>query len=318
MIICCYNSSQRLPETLRKIASLNTDGIEVEVIVVNNASKDNTVEVAETEWARHRSNLAFRIENQSIPGLAAARSKGVAASNHKYILFCDDDNWLDRNYLLYALELMQAHPEVGALGGVSHPACEVTAPPWFNALQAAYAVGRQGRSSGEVWVLWGAGLVLRKDALQSLRAAGFQELLSDRKGNNLSSGGDHELCWALRLAGYKLWYDERLELQHFVPKDRLTEMYIRRLFRSTAYCVLGLQPYQSILERDIRTNESINRTIFWRKAARLFVELAKDSARLVPFRAIIQNDLPRKLDLSRRLDNRWAVQTEIPYAVGLG
>ncbi|MGE9296159.1 MAG: hypothetical protein ACQKBV_07740, partial [Puniceicoccales bacterium] len=35
-------------------------------------------------------------------------------------------------------------------------------------------------------------------------------------------GGDFELCYALILSGWKLWYDPRLHIRHFMPSARLT------------------------------------------------------------------------------------------------
>jgi len=305
IIVCCYNSEQRLPETLRCLATLETGDLQVELILVDNRSTDSTKEIARQLWAQYGSAIPLIVADQPVPGLAAARRKGIAASQSEYLLFCDDDNWLDRGYLAYAVEVMEVHPEVGILGGLNEPACEVEPPGWFAKAGRAYAVGPQEPSTGEAWLIWGAGMVLRKSALVALQEVGFQNLLSDRKGGNLSSGGDYELCWALRMAGIKLWYDERLRLQHFIPKERLTEVYLRRLFRSTAYCVLGLQPYQSILERDIRRENEITRTIFWRKAARLFVELSGETVQLKPLFAVLKSDLLALLSFRRRLLMLW-------------
>jgi hypothetical protein len=40
-------------------------------------------------------------------------------------------------------------------------------------------------------------------------------LISDRRGEEIS-GGDSEICEWFRIAGYKLWYDERLFFTHFI------------------------------------------------------------------------------------------------------
>lgn len=47
IVICCYNSASRLPETLQHIAEQEVAAnISWEVIVVDNASTDNTQEIA--------------------------------------------------------------------------------------------------------------------------------------------------------------------------------------------------------------------------------------------------------------------------------
>ncbi len=301
IILCCYNSVQRIPKTLQCLSLLDITDIKVEVVLVDNGSKDATAAVADSTWKQYNSPYPLRIVDQPIPGLAAARSKGIEASIHEFLLFCDDDNWLSPDYLHKCRECLNVHPDVAAVGGQCEPVCETPPPAWCNSVWAAYAVGKQGTKSGEAWVLWGAGIVLRRNALLLLEKASFQWILTGRKGAHLSSGEDHELCWALRMAGFRLWYLDDLRLQHFITKDRLTEEYIRRLFHSTAYCVIGLQPYQTLFEREIRNEGDITRSIFWRKAARLLQGLIADSFRLVPAIAFIKGELALKLDLRRRL-----------------
>jgi len=51
VVICCYNSASRLPATLQHIAEQSLDSeILWEIIIVDNASTDNTAEIASTYW----------------------------------------------------------------------------------------------------------------------------------------------------------------------------------------------------------------------------------------------------------------------------
>ncbi len=53
VIICCYNSSSRIIPTLQNLVKQRVPNhIPWEVIVVNNASTDNTGEVAKETWQR--------------------------------------------------------------------------------------------------------------------------------------------------------------------------------------------------------------------------------------------------------------------------
>lgn len=70
--IIIYNSSARLPETLCRIAALDTKGLNVEVIVVDNTSTDKTPDTARREWARHPSSIDFQVVHQRIPDLGSA------------------------------------------------------------------------------------------------------------------------------------------------------------------------------------------------------------------------------------------------------
>lgn len=251
IVICCYNSASRLPETLRHIAAQRVDAhLPWEVVVVNNRSTDHTAEAAGHLWAGLAGTAPLRVVEEPNPGLSHARQKGIEAARYDYVILCDDDNWLHPGYVQLAHDLLRANARAGILGGQSEAVCEGTAPGWFEQLKAAYAVGRQyGHAQNKpVEVVWGAGMVLRKEVWKQLQAAGFVHKLSDRKGKQLLSGNDDEMCLAFRLAGYQVLYDDRLFLRHFIPAGRLTPDYVRRVMVATAYSALALEPYRLVLD----------------------------------------------------------------------
>ena len=55
-------------------------------------------------------------------------------------------------------------------------------------------------------------------------------MLSDRKGKELSSGGDTEFCYIIYLLGYKWKYDTSLFLKHFIPADRMNKKYLSDIY----------------------------------------------------------------------------------------
>src|SRR5882757_8940798 len=101
VIICCYNSAVRLPQTLKHLAEQNVpENLLPEIILVNNASTDDTVAVATETWNRFGpKNIEFKIVNEPEPGQMHARKKGAEEARYECIIFCDDDNWLDKNYV---------------------------------------------------------------------------------------------------------------------------------------------------------------------------------------------------------------------------
>ncbi len=233
VIICCYNSAARLPETLKHLAQQNLPpNILFEVIVVNNASTDNTAAVAENEWQKYQSSGEFRIVDEKKPGLSYARQRGAKEATCGCIVFCDDDNWLAPDYLHNAFRIMESDPQIGALGGRSTAVTDdVKLPDWFEGLQNGFAVGPQAEHEGDVsktCMLWGAGLVTRKNIFLHCYPDYFPAIMSDRKGDFLSSGGDNEFCYRLLLKGYKLFYDEKLRFIHFISKVRWSDEYAER------------------------------------------------------------------------------------------
>lgn len=283
VIVCCYNSAIRLPQTLKYLSKQETiPNAPFEIILVNNASTDNTTEVAKKEWLEHKAPFSLRIINEQKAGLSYARERGVYEAKYEYIVFCDDDNWLSSNYLYDAFIIMTNNPQVGVLGGRSEAASDVPLPFWFYTYQESFAVGVQALNSGDVTqrnYLWGAGMVFRKSIYLSLLAQGFHPLLSDRNGKNLTSGGDSEICYWFLLGGFRLWYDEKLLFKHFIPNERLSKAYLVKLFSSFEQSKEILVYYAAVLlKKQLNLNFSkfifhaIKFIIFRRHTDRVYAE----------------------------------------------
>jgi glycosyltransferase involved in cell wall biosynthesis len=224
LIICSFNGATRLPETLKHIALQRVPlTISWEVIVVDNSSTDHTGEIANKEWQKYnRQDTDFRVVNQPIAGLTFARHIGIENAKYGYIIFCDDDNWLDENYISNALSVMDKDDRIGALGSQSVLVSNSTPPKWFLKNQGNFAIGKQSLIEGDItesrgWV-WGAGAVYRKDAVLLTFQTPYH--LSGRKGNSLSTGEDVELCMKLLKLGYKIYYSNNLVLKHYMPDSR--------------------------------------------------------------------------------------------------
>ena len=278
IVICTYNGASLLPATLAHIAQQRVlPHIPWEVVVVDNASTDNTSEVVETEWAKTGSTATFSLLHQPRPGLTYARELALEKARYPFIVFCDDDNWLAPDYVNLAHEIMQRHPSIGVLGGHGELEYETPPPAWVAALPL-FANGRQAKSSGKVYrnTVYGAGCVIRKPAYGAVCRMGFEPMLTDRMGTNLSSGGDYEFCYALALTGYDIWYDDRLRFKHFMPKERMEWKYYERFFKERAKCFEVLVPYQFVINAGIESVSS-----FYLRLLRLFLSSIKQLYPLV-------------------------------------
>jgi glycosyltransferase involved in cell wall biosynthesis len=86
IVIPAYNAEETLEETLRSV--LAQRGVELEVIVVDDGSKDATAEVAQGFGS------PVRVVRQPNMGVGAARNRGIAESRGQYVAFVDaDDLW---------------------------------------------------------------------------------------------------------------------------------------------------------------------------------------------------------------------------------
>lgn len=249
IIVCCHNSTKRLPETIKHIALQDVpSSILWEVIIVNNASTDDTHKVAEREWAKYKLSVSFKIVSQPKAGLIHAREMGFEEAQFEYCLFCDDDNWLENNYVTLAFELMENRDKLGVLGGKGVPEFEVAPPDWFWTFQDSYAIGPQSERSGNVTLtrgyVYGAGMVVRKTAYLQVKSLGFKSLLVGRNGTQVSGGEDTELCYVVAALGYEIYYEEELLFKHYMPRNRLKISYLNELTRNFASSKMVLILYK--------------------------------------------------------------------------
>ena len=254
VVLCCHNSATRLPETLRHLAGQQVPSELVwEILLIDNASTDDTVALAGQFAAQHR-NLAVRLVAEPKLGTAYARQRGIAEARHEAVLFVDDDNWLAPDYVAVVAETLKKHPEIDALGGMSTACFEGIEPDWLSRYQGWYAI--TGRSKNPVLLteesfLWTAGAAFRHQALRRALSLGLPCLVSGRRGGSLAAGEDHELCYLLRIAGGSLYRHSGLHFRHYLPKSRLTWEYLKRLHHGDGAVSVELDAYRLAIKRSI-------------------------------------------------------------------
>jgi glycosyltransferase involved in cell wall biosynthesis len=255
VLICTFNGEKNLLPTLQHLAWQKTDpNLEWEILVIDNASQDNTAETALHIWHELKTPIPFSVAHEMRPGKDKAMDMGLSRAKYNYVIVCDDDNWLSDNYVQYAYTIMERDPAIGMLGGQGMPDFEIHPPEWFTGWETFYAVGQQNLFSGELrhyWpryrFLWGAGAVINLEAYNFLKEAGFDRILTFEKTPRAARSEDMELCFAIWLAGYKIWYDKDLTYRHYIPAVRLKWEYIMKVIKQSIVAVHYLRPYQILL-----------------------------------------------------------------------
>lgn len=107
IIIPCYNKAQYLGETLESVEAQTHSNIEV--IVVDDDSPDNTKEVA-SHYRQRMDNLQYI--HQLNQGPSAARNNGIKASHGVYVMALDADDKLAPTYVEKCAKHLHDHPEV--------------------------------------------------------------------------------------------------------------------------------------------------------------------------------------------------------------
>jgi glycosyltransferase involved in cell wall biosynthesis len=226
IVICTYNNAALLDRTLAAISRQKVSpGVRWRVVVVDNNCTDGTPEVVE-RYARE-GGFDLRRVCETKQGLTPARVRGVKEGEGEWIAFVDDDCLLAENWIEEAARFAAEHPECGAFGGHIILEWEEQPPPYVLNFPYAYAGASHGETAKRRDWLAGAGMVVRRTALE---ACGWidEQFLEDRKGSRLISGGDVEI--GMRIATlYELWYNPACKLRHVIPARRTSREYLRRM-----------------------------------------------------------------------------------------
>ncbi len=107
IIIPCYNQAHFLAETIGSVFKSTYPNLEI--IIVNDGSTDNTQEIAEGFTENHRN---IYLLNQKNFGVTHARNAGIEFSRGKYILPLDGDDLISPKYVRDAVEILERRPEV--------------------------------------------------------------------------------------------------------------------------------------------------------------------------------------------------------------
>lgn len=115
IIIPLYNKAGHIVKAVQSV--LNQSYHEFELIIINDGSTDNSLQVLETylqaQQNEGNNSLAHhvRIINQANEGVSATRNNGVKAAKYGYIAFLDADDWWHKRYLSKMKELIENYPE---------------------------------------------------------------------------------------------------------------------------------------------------------------------------------------------------------------
>ena len=110
VVIPAYNAQSTIARAIDSVHSQDIGDRELEIIVVDDGSRDNTTSLIET-YASHSSGQ-IKLLRQKNAGPAAARNAGVASAHGQYIAFLDaDDQWLSGKLRAQA-EMLDRNPEV--------------------------------------------------------------------------------------------------------------------------------------------------------------------------------------------------------------
>lgn len=98
VILPVYNDAKFLEKTLQSLYKQTLNNREYELIIINDGSSDNTLNISIDFFKKHP-NLNGCVYTQNNKGVCAARNRGIKLAKGKYIMFVDGDDILANNCL---------------------------------------------------------------------------------------------------------------------------------------------------------------------------------------------------------------------------
>jgi len=220
--VCTRDRVDELAHCLGSVLALGTEERPLDVLVVDNASKDEaTRELAES--------LGVRYVHEPLPGLDFARNRALHDSEAEFVAFVDDDARVDRAWLEGLETALAEQPDAAVVTGlVLALELETEAQILFEQHGGFRRGFQKIRFAGKYLPgapfypvaagSFGAGcnMVVRRSAVLGL--GGFDEALDT--GPPLPGGGDLDIFYRVARAELPIAYEPRMIAYHRHRRDR--------------------------------------------------------------------------------------------------
>ncbi|MBJ9999737.1 MULTISPECIES: poly-beta-1,6-N-acetyl-D-glucosamine synthase [Erwiniaceae] len=197
IIVPCYNEEANAEETL--LAALGQRYSNIEVIAVNDGSKDNTAAVLDAMAVSHpKLRVIHLAANQ---GKAIALQTGAAAARSDFLVCIDGDALLDRDAAAWLVAPLLNNPRVGAVTGNPRIRTRSTLIGRIQVGEFSSIIGlikRTQRVYGQVFTVSGVVAAFRRRALAEI---GYwsPDMITE----------DIDISWKLQLRHWSVFFEPR-------------------------------------------------------------------------------------------------------------
>lgn len=255
VIICTHNPKiEYLRRVLEALGRQTIHPDRWELLLVDNASREPVAGAIDLSWHPHGRHI-----QELTLGLAAARLRGIEESSGPLLIFVDDDNVLEPDYLAEALRIGRECAFLGAWGSGSislefevQPAAHlVPLLPWLGLRQVVRPAWSNVTSCSEATPI-GAGLCIRRQIGQTYldHFRSSQVRIFGRRGESLGAHEDFEICWLACKSELGMGIFPQLKISHLIERRRVSDAHILKLVESVNQSQhILLHKWESIMPR---------------------------------------------------------------------
>lgn len=231
VVVCTHERAGLLPVVLDSLLGQTLDPAAFEVLIVDNASTDDTGAVAARYVGAHRHVRTVREER---PGLSLARNRGWREARGRYVGYIDDDGRAPPDWLAVATRVIRERSP-GAFGGPYYPYYQGEPPGWWKDEYRAVEHAERARPLEPREHLSGGNMFFRRSLLEAL--GGFDPRLGMRPGA-VATAEEVDLLHRLRRRwpDEEVYYTPELYIHHLVHPERMElDWLVRYWFASGRY-----------------------------------------------------------------------------------
>ena len=219
LVVCCYNDADLLEYFLESVLVQGKLDFPFELLVIDNASTDNTCTVFNQYKERFtKQSIQYYYFFETKRGLNHARNRGIQQSQYSYIGFTDADAKLSPKYLNTLKNLIdQNHPVL--LCGPYKPWYNTTIPKWYKDSYNEKNYGNVSKYLKEGETPCGVNMIFNKSILENFEGFGTEIVY---KGNN-DRGEETELFYRYEEKGYSdfIFYSPDLVVYHYTRQQTM-------------------------------------------------------------------------------------------------
>jgi glucosyl-dolichyl phosphate glucuronosyltransferase len=233
VIIPTYNRSTLLRETVEGFLEQDYPWDRWEIILVDNASTDNTWDVIR-DLERRDDHVRGIRENRK--GAHFARNSGALVANGEILYFTDDDMLAEPSLLRAIVSGFGADPKVASVTGKVLPRWDTEPPVWVlehcrNQLLSLIDLGDALIISDEDPGVFSCHQAVRKEVF--MQAGGFNP---DTNAGIFTGDNETGLNIKIRDLGWRFAYVGTAVTHHMIPPARMTQKYLNGRMADQGFC----------------------------------------------------------------------------------
>jgi glycosyltransferase involved in cell wall biosynthesis len=222
--LCTHNHADRLIRTLADIRHIRLPKAPWELLIIDNASRDATPDIlARQTWP---AGWEVRVVEEERLGLSNARNRAIREARGEYLIFVDDDETPDPDWLC-AFERLIETRSPDAFGGRIEVLFEGARPAWL-ADELLGFLGQLRRADAIVPLsehgtpFYGGNFGFRRAVCDT---TGDFDAMLGRKGSDNTGGEEVDFYRRLLEAGFKVWWTPEAVIHHRIQADKLDRRY---------------------------------------------------------------------------------------------